>query len=177
MQHLTQSRIAAALAAATQPKGERPWRLLLTKAPMTYTGVRSALVLEQNPDLRRLSGLDEATCNAEASRARIVQELARRDGYMAALAATEQMMSTTPVLPTDTSIELAPWSDGPQIRWTFHKDAPAVAAFAEHFAIPVTERPHNDAGTTTYVSAVGAVNGVQVEAYALVATNAGQVAA
>ena len=177
MQHLTQSRIAAALAAATQSEGERPWHLLLTKAPMTYAAVRSAITLEQNPDLRQFSGMDEATCRAEASRALIVQELARRDGYMAALSACEQMMSTTPVLPTATQIRLAPWDDGPLISWTFHRDAAAVAAVAEHFGVPVSEEPHNDAGTITCVSAAGAVSGVRFEAYAIIDAVAGQVAA
>ncbi|MFC8859292.1 hypothetical protein [[Kitasatospora] papulosa] len=176
-QHLTQSRIAAALAAAEQPVGERPWRLLLTKPPTTYSAVRRAFALEDNPGLRQLAGMDEATCRAEASRARIVQELGRRDGYMAALAVTEQMMSTTPVLPNFTRIGLAPWADGPLLTWSFHRDALAVAAFAEHFGVPVTERPHDDEGATTYVSATGAVDCVQFEAYALVNTAPEQVKA
>lgn len=177
MQHLTQSRIAAALAAATQPEGERPWRLLLTKPPMTHIEVCSALLREADPQLRQFAGLDEATCRAEASRARIVQELARRDGYMAALAVTEQMLATTPVLPTHTDVALAPWNDGPLVRWMFHDDALAVAAFAEHFGVPVTERPHSAEGTTTYVSATGTVDDVKFEGYALVNAEAEQVPA
>ncbi|MFJ2701846.1 hypothetical protein ACIO3R_01440 [Streptomyces sp. NPDC087428] len=179
MQHLTQSRIAAALAAAQQPEGERPWRLLLTKAPTTYTGVRSALALERNPGLRQLADMDEATCRAEASRARVVQELARQDGYLAALSVCEQMMSAAPVLPVKARIPLSPWSDGPLIYWRFHHDAAAVAAVADRFGMPVTERPHGDDGTTTYVSAVGAVDGIQFEAYTLIDTSSvpGQVAA
>ncbi|MFE2021342.1 hypothetical protein ACFW9O_25170 [Streptomyces sp. NPDC059499] len=176
MQHLTHSRIAAALAAAEQPEGELPWRLLLTKPPTTYRETRMRIALEQ-PDVRKFSGVDEPTALAEVSRARIIHEMARRDGYMAALSATEQLMSTTPALPTDTCIDVAPWSDGPQIRWTFHQDPAAVAAFAAHFGIPVTERPHGDEGTTTYVSANGAIDGVRFEAYALAHANTGQVAA
>lgn len=168
MTHLTQSRIAAALAAAEQAEGERPWHLLLTKAPMTYDESRRWIVLEQHPNLRAFSDVDEPTCRAEASRARIILELARRDGYMDALAATEHMMSTTPVLPTATHVELAPWSDGPLVRWTFHRDPAAVAVFAAHFGLPVTERPHDPEGTSICTSAEGLVSGVRVEAYALV---------
>lgn len=177
MQNLTQSRIAAALATATQSEGERPWRLLLTKAPMTYTDSRHWLVLEQNADLRQFAGVDEPTCRAEASRARIVIDLARRDAYMAALAASEQMMSSTPVLPTTTNVDMAPWCDGPTIRWSFHRDRTAVATLAAHFGVSVTERPHDDEGTTTYVSTTGAIDGVQFEAYALVEAAPEQVAA
>ncbi|THA78381.1 hypothetical protein E6R60_05710 [Streptomyces sp. A0642] len=177
MQHLTHSRIAAALAAATQPEGERPWRLLLTKAPMTYADTRRWVVLEQNADLRQLAGIDEATCRAEASRARIINDLARRDAYMHALSVSEQLMSSTPVLPTAMRVDMAPWNDGPTILWSFHRDRDAVASFAAHFGISVTERPHDDEGTSTYVSTTGVIDGVQVEAYALVDAAPEQVAA
>ncbi|MFD7429016.1 hypothetical protein ACFV6Z_18515 [Streptomyces sp. NPDC059818] len=176
MQNLTQTRIAAALAAAQQPEGERPWRLLLTKAPTTHHESRMRIALER-PSTRELSGIDEATARAEASRARIIHEMARRDGYMVALSVCEQMMSTTPALPAGAEIRLSPWSDGPLICWRFHKDAAAVAAVADRFGMPVTERPHGDDGTTTYVLAVGAVDGIQFEAYALVDTIPEQVAA
>lgn len=166
--HLTQSRIAAALAAAEQAEGEHPWHLLLTKPPMTYTEYRQCIVLEQNPDLRGFAGIDEATCSAEASRARIVQELARRDGYADALAVTEQLLSTSPVLPVSTEIRLAPWDDAPLICWGFHRDSATVHKFGAYFGLPVTERPHNTEGTSVYTSAEGLVSGVRVEAYALV---------
>lgn len=168
MTHLTQSRIAAALAAAEQAEGERPWHLLLTKPPLTYTEYRQCIALEQNPDLLEFAGIDEATCRAEASRARVILELARRDGYMDALSVSEQMMSTTPVLPTEMTVVLAPWSGGPTIRWMFHEDPAAVAAVGAHFGLPVTERPNRPKGTLTHVSATGTVSGVQVEAWALV---------
>lgn len=176
MQHLTQSRIAAALAAATQPEGERPWRLLLTKPPMTYRETRMRIALERPAD-RELSGVDEATARAEVSRARIIHEMARRDGYMAALSVCGQMMSVTPALPTETGIRLSPWSDGPLICWNFYKDAAAMASFGAHFGVPVTERPHGDEGTSTHVSAVGTMNGIQFEAYTLVDTAPEQVTA
>ncbi|MEV3995772.1 hypothetical protein AB0K62_08780 [Streptomyces halstedii] len=177
VQHLTQSRIAAALAAVPQPEGERPWHLLLTKPPTTYHETRMRIALE-DPGTRKFSDVDEPTALAEASRARIIHEMARRDGYMDALAVTEQMMNTTPALPSDTFINLAPWADGPEIRWAFHRDAAAVRVFAAHFGLPVTERPHTSAGTTTYVSATGTVSGVQIDAYALIDTPApGQVTA
>lgn len=177
MQHLTQSRIAAALAAATQPEGERPWTLLFTRPPMTYADSRRWITLEQNPSLREFADIDERTCRAEASRARIITDLARRDAYMDALAASEQLMSTTPVLPTGTYVEMAAWDDGPLIRWNFHKSPAAVRAFAAHFDVAVAERPHDDTGTSTYIAATGTVNGVQFEAYTLVDTAPEQVSA
>ncbi|MFJ3282487.1 hypothetical protein [Streptomyces halstedii] len=177
VQHLTQSRIAAALAAAPQPEGERPWHLLLTKPPTTYRETRMRISLAR-PDNREFCDVDEPTALAEASRARIIHEMARRDGYMDALAVTEQMMSTTPALPTRASIDLAPWTDGPAVEWSFHKDPAAVRQFAAHFGLLVTEHPHTSAATTTCVSATGTVSGVRVNAYTLVATPAqGQVTA
>ncbi|WP_335936665.1 hypothetical protein [Streptomyces sp. PTD5-9] len=177
MQYLTQSRIAAALAAATQPAGERPWALLLTKPPATYTEARQRIALGRNPGSRELAGIDEPTARAEASRARIINDLARRDAYMAALSVSEQMVSTTPVLPTSVVVEMAEWHDGPLITWFFSRDAAAVRSFAAHVAAPVTEAPNGDGSARTYVSAIGAVNGVRVVAYTLVDTAAGQVAA
>ncbi|MEV7712323.1 hypothetical protein [Streptomyces sp. NPDC088270] len=135
---------------------------------MTYAESRRWIALEQNPDLRKFAGIDEPTARAEASRARIVNELARRDAYMAALSASEQMMSASPVLPASAVIEMAEWSDGPLIRWTFHQDAASVRKFAAHFAVPVTEGPNGDGSVYTYVSATGVVDGIQFEAYTLI---------
>ncbi|WP_329615047.1 hypothetical protein OG244_19600 [Streptomyces brevispora] len=169
MQNLTQSRIAAALAAAQQPEGERPWRLLLTKAPTTYAEVQSRIMCAEDPTFTRFSDADEATLHAEASRARVINDLARRDAYTAALSASEQMISTTPVMPTTIMIRMPEWArTGPSIQWCFHRDATAVHAFAQHFGVPVVASPHGDEGTTTHVSAVGAVDGIQFEAYTLV---------
>ncbi|WP_069737446.1 hypothetical protein [Streptomyces sp. EN27] len=165
--HLTQTRIAAALAASPQPEGETPWHLLLTKPPTTHRAVQSAFLLERNEDLRSFSGKSEATARAEASRARIVQELARRDGYLDALSAAEHMLSTTPALPTHVDVRLAPWDDGPTLVFSFHKEPAAVHAFAAHFGTQVTEHPHlkddvrvETGGTTE--------SGIRFEAYTLV---------
>ncbi|MFC9247789.1 hypothetical protein ACFT7S_28385 [Streptomyces sp. NPDC057136] len=177
MKHLTHSRITAALAAATQPEGERPWTLLLTRPPMTYTDSYRWRVLEQNPDLREFAGIDEPTCRAEASRARIVTELARRDAYMDALATSEQMMSTTPALPIHTTIRLAEWHEGPLICWVFHQSPEAVHEFAAHFGGTVTEGRNGDESPFIRVGATGTVNGIQFEAYTLVDAASEQVAA
>ncbi|MGW1183000.1 hypothetical protein ACWD7Y_05130 [Streptomyces drozdowiczii] len=176
MEHLTQSRIAAALAAATQPEGERPWRLLLTKAPTTYAEVRSRIACAEDPIFSRFTDVDAATRRAEASRARVVNELARRDAYMAALSASEQMLSTTPALPR--SIEIAVReSDGPEIRLFFHQDPAGLAAFAAHFDVPVSPEPHDTEGKKIYLSATGTSFGVSFEAWALVDATPAQVAA
>lgn len=177
MRHLTESRIAAALAAATQPEGERPWRLLLTKPPMTYAEVQSRIACAEDPTFTRFSGMDEATRRAEASRARVISDLARRDAYMAALSVSEQMVSTTPVLPTAITIRMPEWArTGPSIEWSFHRDAAAIVAFAEHFGVPVVASPHGDEATTR-IFATGHTDGVLFEAYTLVDVAPGQVAA
>lgn len=178
MQHLTDSRIAAALAAATQPEDERPWRLLLTKPPRTYAEVQSRIMCAQDPTFTRFAGVDEATRRAEASRARIINDLARRDAYMAALSVSEQMISTAPVLPTTIMIRMPEWAgNGPTIEWVYHRDADAVNAFAQHFAAPAVASPHGD-DTTTRVFATGhSPDGIQFEAYTLVDAAPEQVAA
>ncbi|WP_274031447.1 hypothetical protein [Streptomyces sp. MMBL 11-1] len=165
--YLTEDRIAAALATATQPEGETPWRLLLTKPPTTYADVRSALTLARMPDVWRFSGKDERTILAEASRAEVVHGLARRDGYLQALAAAEHMLSTAPVLPTHMDVRLAPWDDGPCLVFSFHKEPAAVHEFAAHFGTQVTEHPHLEVDIR--VETVGITeSGVRFEAYTLV---------
>ncbi|MFD6587305.1 hypothetical protein ACFWED_10530 [Streptomyces anulatus] len=165
--YLTEDRIAAALAAATQPKGETPWRLLLTKPPTTYADVRSALTLARMPDAWRFSGKDERTILAEASRAEVVHGLARRDGYLQALAAAEHIMSTTPVLPVDIDVRLAEWDNGPHLVLTFHKRPDQVRTFAAHFGTDVNEHPHGEGSIR--VDTFGTTeSGVRFEAYTLV---------
>ncbi|MFI2358190.1 hypothetical protein OG582_11755 [Streptomyces anulatus] len=165
--HLTEERIAAALAAATQPEGETPWRLLLTKPPTTYVNVRSALTLAGMPDLWPFSGKGERTILAEASRAEVVHGLARRDGYLQALAAAEHMLSTAPVLPTNVDVRLAHWDDGPCLVFSYHKDPAAVREFAAHFGTEVAEHPHLEDGIR--IETAGTTeSGVRFEAYTLV---------
>ncbi|MFJ9979649.1 hypothetical protein [Streptomyces cyaneofuscatus] len=165
--HLTQHRIAAALAAATQPEGERPWTLLLTKAPTTHVDVRTVIYRAEHPeDVYFLPETDEPTRQAEASRARIVQDLARRDGYLAALAAAEHLLSTTPVLPVRVEVSLAEWDNGPSIILTFHKAPEAVRLFATHVGTEVAERPHGERSVRTETFGV-TESGIPFEAYAL----------
>ncbi|MFE1731625.1 hypothetical protein ACFW6X_15900 [Streptomyces bacillaris] len=164
--HLTQHRIAAALAAATQPEGETPWHLLLTKPPTTHADVRMAIARRRDQDLRYLSDKDEPTILAEASRAEIIQDLARRDGYLTALAAAEHILSTTPVLPTNVDVRLAEWDSGPHLVINFHKDPAAVRQFAAHFNTGVSERAHADGAVR--VETIGVTDsGVRFEAYTL----------
>ncbi|MFF3034638.1 hypothetical protein ACFVS7_26965 [Streptomyces rubiginosohelvolus] len=165
--HLTEGRIAAALAAATQPEGETPWRLLLTRPPATQAAVRQAIYRAEHPEDLFGFGVSRPTLQAEASRARIVQELARRDGYLAALSAAEQMLSTSPVLPTHVDVRLAPWDDGPYLVISFHKDPAAVHAFAAHFDTEVAELPHLE--TDIRIETNGTTeSGIRFEAYTLV---------
>ncbi|MFJ8842986.1 hypothetical protein ACIRFF_08790 [Streptomyces cyaneofuscatus] len=165
--HLTQHRIAAALAAATQPEGERPWTLLLTKPPRTHFDVRSAIYRAEHPvDVYFLPETDGPTRQAEASRARIVQDLARRDGYLAALAAAEHLLSTTPVLPVRVDVSLAEWDSGPHIVFTFHRDPAAVSRFAAHVGTEVAVRPHAEKSVRTETFGV-TESGIPFEAYTL----------
>ncbi|MEU6614441.1 hypothetical protein [Streptomyces parvus] len=165
--HLTQPRIAAALAAATQPDGETPWHLLLTRPPTTHTDVRQAIYRAEHPE--DLFGFDVSrpTLQAEASRARIVQELARRDGYLSAMSAAEHMLSTSPVLPTRLTVELSPWAEGgPVISFSFHNSAAELHAFAAHFGTEVTETPHPNGDIRIETSGT-TESGVRFEAYTL----------
>ncbi|MBK3561011.1 hypothetical protein JHN55_31665 [Streptomyces sp. MBT56] len=165
--HLTQPRIAAVLAVTTQPEGETPWRLLLTKPPMTHPEVRAAIYRAEHPEDSPFSDVSRPTLQAEASRARIVQDLARRDGYLTALSVSEHMLSASPVLPTRVSIELAPWAEGgPLVEFSFHDSAAEVHAFATHFGTEVTELPH--LGTDLRIETVGANDGVRFVAFTLV---------
>ncbi|MYW99908.1 MULTISPECIES: hypothetical protein [unclassified Streptomyces] len=163
--HLTEDRIAAALAAASQPEGETPWHLLLTRPPMTHTDVRMAIARRRNPELQELTGKDERTIRAEASRAEIIQGLARRDGYLAAMAAAEHILSTTPVLPVDVDVRLAEWNNGPTLVIGFHKDPDQVRAFASHFGTEVAELPHGEGRVR--IETTGTMAGVRFEAYTL----------
>ncbi len=167
--HLTENRIAAALAAATQPEGETPWRLLLTRPPMTHADVRQAIYRAEHPESSlNCSSVNMPTLQAEASRARIVQDLARRDGYLTALSAAEHMLSTAPVLPTRVSVELPPWADGgPLISLSFHDSAAEVHAFAAHVGTEVTELPHLEHDIRTQT--IGTTEtGLRFEAYTIV---------
>ncbi|MFF7012263.1 hypothetical protein ACFY9Y_22305 [Streptomyces fimicarius] len=166
--HLTQPRIVAALAAATQPEGETPWRLLLTRPPMTHADVRQAIYRAEHPEDVFGFGVSRPTLQAEASRARIVQDLARRDGYLTALSAAEHMLSTAPVLPTRVSVELPPWGDGgPLISLSFHDSAAEVHAFAAHFGTDVTERPHLEHDIR--IETLGTTEaGIRFEAYTII---------
>ncbi|MEV6450960.1 hypothetical protein AB0M75_06595 [Streptomyces anulatus] len=163
--YLTEDRIAAALAAATQPEGETPWHLLLTRPPTTHADVRMAIARRRNPNLGELSGKDERTIRAEASRAEIVQGLARRDGYLAATAAAEHILSTTPVLPVDVDVRLAEWNDGPVLVINFHQAPHQVREFASHFGTAVAELPHGEGRVR--IETTGTVAGVRFEAYTL----------
>ncbi|MER6598930.1 hypothetical protein [Streptomyces parvus] len=164
--HLTEDRIAAALAAATQPEGETPWHLLLTRPPMTHTDVRMAIARRRSRDLWEFSGKDERTIRAEASRAEIIQGLARRDGYLAAMAGAEHILSTTPVLPVDVDVRLAEWDNGPHLVINFHKRPDQVRTFAAHFGTEVSERPHGE-GSIRVETFGTTESGVRFEAYTL----------
>ncbi|MEU2764298.1 hypothetical protein [Streptomyces sp. NPDC007094] len=165
--HLTEDRIAAALAAAHQPEGETPWQLLLTRPPVTHADVRQAICRARNPEFWEFTGKTEPTIRAEASRAEVVQELARRDGYLTALAAAEHILSTTPVLPVHIDVRLAEWNDGPTLVMTFHQRVDQVHAFAAHVGTEVSEQPHGEGSIR--VETVGTTeSGVRFEAYTLI---------
>ncbi|MFD8437410.1 hypothetical protein ACFV2I_20210 [Streptomyces microflavus] len=160
--HLTQERIAAALAAATQPEGETPWAELTTEAPTTYADVCLLIFRAKHPD----SDVDGPTVQAEASRARIIRDLARRDSYLAAMSAAEQLAATIPVLPATINIHNASWHSEVYLSLRYHDDSDAVRTVASYLEIPVTER--RDAGSVWLVAEGTADNGVRYEAYTLI---------
>ncbi|NUS58647.1 MAG: hypothetical protein HOV66_27920 [Streptomycetaceae bacterium] len=93
-------------------------------------------------------------------------DTARRYGYIAALSAAEHVLSTTPVIPTDVTIQCAPWDGGPLLRIHFHNAPDAVRAFSEAFGGTVTEEEGRD-GETRHTTAVGVVAGLPFEAWAV----------
>ncbi|MFE1539447.1 hypothetical protein ACFW61_03170 [Streptomyces microflavus] len=165
--HLTQERIAAALAAATQPEGETPWAELTTEAPTTYPDVCALLFRAEHPEeFASCSGVDGPTLQAEASRARIIRDLARRDSYLAAMSAAEQLAATIPVLPDGFNIHNAAWHSEVYLTLRYHDDGDAVRTVADYLQIPVTEKP--DVGSVHVVAEGTAGNGVRFEAYTLI---------
>ncbi|MFD4745011.1 hypothetical protein ACFWOS_06080 [Streptomyces rubiginosohelvolus] len=168
--HLTEDRIAAALAAATQPEGETPWAELTTPPPMTHSDVSAVLYRAEHPE-EFGTGPHEGgpTLRAEASRARIIQDLARRDSYLAALTAAKEMTATIPVLPVSVNINNAAWHNAVFLTFRFHRDADAVRQFADHLSVPVKETADADPENGVHVSAEGVTDsGVQFEAYTLI---------
>lgn len=93
------------------------------------------------------------------------QDTRQRDGFMAALAAAEQFISTSPVLPSSMDIRCYPWDCTPEISPYFHGRAEAVREFAAFFGAEVSERIHDDGRVNT--EAVGRVNGVAFRAWSL----------
>ncbi|MEU0002082.1 hypothetical protein ABZ069_34765 [Streptomyces microflavus] len=165
--HLTQERIAAALAAAAQPEGETPWAELTTEAPMTHLDVCALIFRAEHPE--SVSDVDGPTLQAEGSRARIIRDLARRDSYLAAMSAAEQLAATIPVLPATISIHNAVWHSEVYLSLRYHgdgDDGDAVRTVASYLEIPVTEKP--GVGSVHVVAEGTAENGVRFEAYTLV---------
>ncbi|MGW1437260.1 hypothetical protein ACWD7M_18655 [Streptomyces griseus] len=165
--HPTEDRVAAALAAATQPEDETPWAKLTTPLPMTHAEVSTVLYRAEHLEEFAVGPhMDGPTLRAEASRARIIQDLARRDSYMAAFSAALELAATLPVLPAATNIHNATWHSEVYLTLRYHDDAEAVRKVAAHLGLSVTEKPE---GQCVHLVATGtAENGVRFEAYTLI---------
>ncbi|MFJ8145986.1 hypothetical protein ACIQ6R_13030 [Streptomyces sp. NPDC096048] len=94
------------------------------------------------------------------------------DGIMTALAVAEQVAATAPAVPTSVQVNDGHFDYVPGtferpmgVLFYFHRNAENVQAFAEAFALDVQNRDHD--GTTTYVYAEGALNGVPFRAWTL----------
>lgn len=91
-------------------------------------------------------------------------ETAQRDGHMAALAAAEHIISTSPVIPAEVETRCRPWATGQLFIVLHFFDAPGdVRTFADHFGLAVADRVVND--FVSEVEAEGVVYGVQVRAW------------
>jgi hypothetical protein len=99
------------------------------------------------------------------------QDTAQRDGFMAALAAAEQFISASPVLPSSMDIRCYSWDPTPEAAPYFHDRPDAVRVFAEYFGGTVTERLNypDRADSDVMTEARGEVNGVAFRAWALAA--------
>lgn len=94
------------------------------------------------------------------------QDLTQRDGFIAALAASEHFISTFPVLPNSIDVRCYPWHPVPEISPYFHHQPDAVREFAECFGGSVSECAQDDRVLT---EARGEVNGVAFRAWSLTA--------
>lgn len=94
---------------------------------------------------------------------------AHRDGHMAAFAAAEHIISTSPVIPTEVETRCRPWATYEQVVILHFFDAPdSVRQFAEHFALAVADRVAGDG--VDEVEATGVIFGVQVRAWCRVSS-------
>lgn len=93
-------------------------------------------------------------------------ETAQRFGHMAALAAAEHIISSSPVLPTSVQVYCPVWATEPSLRLYFHDAPDAVRAFAEAFGGSVSVE-ENASDAKVYTSAVGEVQKIRFEAWAL----------
>lgn len=91
-------------------------------------------------------------------------ETAHRDGHMAALAAAQHIISTSPVMPAEVETRCLPWATAERQIVLHFFDAPdAVREFATSFGLAVADRV-TDNGMNE-VKAEGVVSGVQVRAW------------
>ncbi|MET9517001.1 hypothetical protein [Streptomyces sp. NPDC002994] len=96
----------------------------------------------------------------------------RRMNYMAALSLAETILSETTVIPTHfavTCADVAP--DEATLRFYFHRDAAAVARFADELYLDVTTTVQDDDGVFTEACG-GLHRGVQVTAWSLMPASA-----
>ncbi|QQZ54108.1 hypothetical protein IFE09_11120 [Streptomyces microflavus] len=162
--HLTEERVAAALGVLAQPEGETPWAELAAPLPLTHPDVCAVIYRAAHPQ----ESDDVPTLQAEASRARIIRDMARRDSYMDAFSAAEELVATLPVLPAGTTIHNAVWHSEVYLSLRYHADADAVREVAAHLGLDVIEKPETQAKAVHVVAEGTSSNGVRFEAYTII---------
>lgn len=92
---------------------------------------------------------------------------AQRSALMRALAAAEQIVSSSPVLPTSTDVAYD-FDGGYTLRFNFHRDPAAVFTFAEYMGARTEARLHRPTvEADIYTSAAGIRDGVEFTAWSL----------
>ncbi|TLQ45793.1 hypothetical protein [Streptomyces marianii] len=94
------------------------------------------------------------------------EQTAQRNGHIAALAAAEHIISSSPVIPADVTTRCRSWATNEPGIDLFFYDAPNdVRRFGAHFGLAVAERITTSGASE--VKAEGTVHGVQVRAWCL----------
>ncbi len=95
-------------------------------------------------------------------------EDAQRRGHMAALSVAEQIVSTSPLPPTDVRTSCPTFAAGePSVDVYFHQCAAGVEMLAKELGGTAITRPHSELDPRPYVSAQLAVSGIPVRAWSL----------
>ncbi|GCD38032.1 hypothetical protein OEIGOIKO_05842 [Streptomyces chrestomyceticus JCM 4735] len=92
---------------------------------------------------------------------------AQRRGHLAALAVAEQIIWTSPVLPSGFAVTCYSFAPTPEVEFRFSRSAAGVEALARICGVAVSAGPHGDDDPRTYVSMTAVVDEVSVKAWTL----------